>query len=157
MIRFLVLIIFVSLFPVSAQAASKDFFNLIWPSPAQTSAEDFRPYSQDPMQQQNRQWDSDGWQPQHWVNSGKGVGEVVDGFFNAGLLVEQDVNCDGIPTLKVGEKFFRLSYREQNRIAAFMDYAYGITSKSSGGAYYLTFRRRADVVGVYTPSGLQMH
>lgn len=157
MIRFAALIFLITLFPLSAQAAGSKYFNLLWPKPDQVTGKDFQPYSQDPMLQQNRQWDSDGWQPQHWVNPTKNAEQVIEGFFRSGLLVEQDVNCDGIPTLKVGEPFFHLSYREQNRIAAFMDYAYGITSASSGGSYFLTFRRRADVIGVYTPSGLQMH
>ncbi|MCD8497398.1 MAG: hypothetical protein LRZ85_04540 [Alphaproteobacteria bacterium] len=145
-----------TILPLPAHAESKYFFNMFWPA-RHFKDQDFRPYMQDPMLHQNRQWDSDGWSPQNWVHPGKSAEDVIDGFFRTGLLEEQDVNCDGIPTLKVGEPFLHLSYREQNRIAAFMDYAYGITSANSGGAYYLTYRRRADVIGVYTPSGLQMH
>lgn len=143
-------------FPLTAQAESK-YFNLIWPKPHKYTGEDFQPYSQNPILQQNRQWDRDGWSPQNWVSPGRNAQDVIDGFFENGLLVKQDVNCDNIPTLKVGEKFLHLSYREQNRIAAFMDYAYGLTSASTGGTYFLTYRRRADVIGVYTPAGLQMH
>lgn len=157
MIRILAFVLLMALIPFSAQAAGSKYLGFFWPKPDQITGKDFQPYSQDPMLQQNRQWDNDGWQPQHWVNPSKSAEQVIDGFFASGILVERDVNCDDIPTLKVGEPFFQLSYREQNRIAAFMDYAYGMTSASSGGSYFLTFRRRADVVGVYTPAGLQMH
>lgn len=145
-------------FPAAAQAEGK-YLGFLWPKPHKYTAQDFRPYNQDPLLHQNRQWDSDGWSPQNWVNGGKSVEDVIDGFYENGLLVKQDVNCDNIPTLKVGEKFLHLSYREQNRIATFMDYAYGLTSGAGGGngMYYLAYRRRADVIGVYTPLGLQIH
>lgn len=157
MIRFALILLLV-LTPLSAQAAGSKYLGFFWPSPEKKSPQDFRPYSQDPTRQQNRQWDSSGWQPQHWVNAGQSPDEVVERFFINGVLEERDVNCDDIPTLKVGEPFLHLSYQEQNRIAAFIDYAYGLTSSSSGGSYYLTYRRRADVIGVYSPTyGLQMH
>lgn len=155
---FSLLLLALCAFPLQAQAeGSKYFFNLIWPAPQQKTGTDFQPYSQDPILQQNRQWDSDGWTPQNWVNPSRSAQDVIDGFFRSGILEKQDVNCAGVPTLKVGEPFLHLSYREQNRIAAFMDYAYGMTANNSGGTYYLTYRRRADVIGVYTPAGLQMH
>jgi hypothetical protein len=157
MIRLSFFLLALCAFPISAQASSKYFFNLFWPNPEQKTGADFRPYSQDPMLQQNRQWDDEGWTPQNWVNGGQSPQDVIDGFFRAGLIEEQDMNCAGVPTLKVGEPFFHLSYREQNRIASFIDYAYGVTSQSTGGTYYLTYRHRSDVVGVYTPAGLQMH
>ncbi|MCD8566762.1 MAG: hypothetical protein LRY36_02435 [Alphaproteobacteria bacterium] len=91
------------------------------------------------------------------MNPSRGAEDVINGFFQSGVLVKQDVNCAGVPTLKVGEPFLHLSYRDQNRIAAFIDYAYGVTAQNSGGAYYLTYRRRADVIGIYTPAGLQMY
>lgn len=157
MIRFALVLLMISI-PLSAQAAGSKYLNLLWPAPEKVTAEDFQPYSQNPTHQHNRQWDDDGWQPAHWVNGGLSPDEVAARFFASGVLVEEDMNCDDIPTIKVGEPFLHLSYREQNRIAAFMDYAYGLTANSSGGSYFLTYRRRADVIGVYSPTyGLQIH
>ncbi|HRQ61373.1 MAG TPA: hypothetical protein PLO23_07685, partial [Alphaproteobacteria bacterium] len=102
MIRF-ALVLLMMFMPLPAQAAGSKYLGFFWPKPDQTSAQDFQPYSQNPVHQHNRQWDDDGWQPAHWVNGGLSPDEVAARFFASGLLVEEDMNCDDIPTIKVGE------------------------------------------------------
>lgn len=143
--------------PLDARAgtnSSKYFFNFFWPG-NHWEAQDFQPYFQDPVMQQNTSFRNDDWKPQHWVNGSGGAKAVIDQFFKSGLLVEQDETCEGVAELEVGEAFLHLSAQEKTRIAQFVDYAYNITSDQ--GVYYLTYRDEDNVIGVYTRNGLQLH
>lgn len=144
-------------FPLSASAGnSKYMFNLFWPND-HWQEQDFQPYRQDPLNQQNAQWEKDDWEPRHWIADGQSAKSVIDGFFRHGLLVDQDENCEGVPVLEVGESFLHLSPLEKRRIAAFMNYAYNMTGNDGAGLYYLTYRDDDNVIGVYTQNGLQLH
>ncbi|MCD8566763.1 MAG: hypothetical protein LRY36_02440 [Alphaproteobacteria bacterium] len=60
----LLCIVAVCAFPLRAQAGAKCFMDFLFSPPESTLHKEFRPYPQDPILEQNRQWDSDGWQPQ---------------------------------------------------------------------------------------------
>lgn len=105
----------------------------------------------------NQQWSGDRWQPQDWVAARGSAKAVIDGLYDAKIITDQDVD-DGIPVLEVGPGFRRLSGREKRHVAAFVDYAYGITKKSGkDGMFHVIDDCTDEPIGLYTAAtGLQL-
>jgi len=69
----------------------------------------------------------DDWSPAAWVDAEGSITNVIDGFYDAGVIVDQ--HEDRGLTLVVGEPFMMLSPLDQYRVAMFVDYAFKVTEK----------------------------
>ena len=92
------------------------------------------------------------WSPEDWVEAEGSATQVIDGFYDAGIIVDQNENNG--PILSVGEPFLRLSPLDQYRVATFIDYAFKMSEKEAGGVYQIYHKGQA--VGLYSKHGLQM-
>ncbi|MGQ0527173.1 MAG: hypothetical protein ACT4OY_03970 [Alphaproteobacteria bacterium] len=94
----------------------------------------------------------DEWTPDEWTENRGNPQAVVDGFYRNGLLVGQTSNGK-TPVIEVGENFMKLSNRDMNRVAAYLDAAYGYTN-NTGGMFFMHYGPAKKPFGVYTKNGL---
>ncbi|NCT41063.1 MAG: hypothetical protein GW778_05330 [Alphaproteobacteria bacterium] len=121
------------------------------------SAGDVRePYLKDGKGPQNNQWDHDAWSPELWAEDKGSVMAVIDGFYDAGILVRQYE--DKVPVLEVGKPFLKLSPIDQRHVVEFIDYAFKITADQKPGVFYIVIDQKAGkrLLGLYSIHGLQM-
>lgn len=117
---------------------------------------DFQPYIEHPFQTQNTQWNNDPWTPATWAQQRGGDGKVVvDDFYKADILRRQYV-YNGTAAVDVGPGFYQLGGRDQRRVAAMLDSAYGVTQNKLYGMFTLYDWNTGDPIGTYTRYGLQM-
>ncbi len=115
-----------------------------------------RRYLRDGTTPHNNQWDMTNWHPELWVQAEGGVTEVINKFYDSGVIIEQYE--DEVPVLEVGETFMRLSPLDQRRVIEFVDYAFKITEKQPHGVFYVVFDHKTkgqELVGIHTINGLQ--
>lgn len=100
-------------------------------------------------------WETPDWNPQGWINSRGGSAKaVIEGFYTAGIISDQYFD-NGVPILKVGQKFLELSREDKHRVCAFLDVMFGVTKQ--GSVFMIEFDRYYNVpVGVFTAQGLQL-
>ena len=113
----------------------------------------------------NSQWDDDEWSPQMWIDArGGDVLSVINGFYKAGIVVDQYSNAEG-PVLEVGQTFLELSDLEKQHMVAFFDYVFGITTGEGPGVIQVLFHEETYplnlydgrlMVGYFTKDGLQL-
>ncbi|MCK6417339.1 MAG: hypothetical protein L6Q57_00140 [Alphaproteobacteria bacterium] len=142
--------------PFSAQASPKPWPLGWWPWHFEEL--DFeRRLLDHPTYPNNQQWEKDKWQPQDWIAARGSAKAVLDAMYDAKIITDQDVE-DGVPVLEVGPGFRRLSGREKRHVAAFVDYAYGITKKSGkDGLFHVIDDCTDEPIGLYTATtGLQL-
>ena len=154
----LISLFFMVFFVFSPANASQGFWS--WFVPVDSG--DFtRPYLQDGKTPHNSQWERDRWQPEDWI-AGRGGSQkaVLDGLYAAGIIEEQYIER-GVPVLEVGYNFIKLSDQEKNRVAKFVDHAFGITASNPDGMFLIETESQFPLgcnedVGVYTRRGLQL-
>ena len=116
-----------------------------------------RRYFKDGKNPHNNQWNGEDWHPEYWADAKGGVTEVIDGFYDAGIIVDQYE--DDVPVLEVGKPFLQLSPPDQRRVIAFVDYAFKITETKPHGIFYVVYddvKHAQELIGVYTVNGLQL-
>lgn len=163
MVRFTVYAISISLFFIgfllsgAAQAAPGGWLGWVWPF----SSGDFtRPYLEDGKTPHNSQWEQDSWQPEDWIKARGTQEDVLNDLYAAGIIKEQYMD-DDLPVLEVGRNFIRLSDKDKNHVAKFVDHAFGITAGNEKAMYLIELENPSWLgsnypVGVYTRSGLQL-
>ena len=113
------------------------------------------PHLHDAKIPHNSQWDNDSWSPEDWVEAEGNVRNVIDGFYDSGIIVDQYE--DEVPVLEVGSRFLELSPRDQRRVVEFVDYAFKITESKPHGVFYIVAEgSRSKLLGLYTSHGLQL-
>lgn len=115
---------------------------------------DFKPYLEDPKAPHNGQWKNDDWQPEDWVSQ-RTPEDLVNGFYHADIIRGQ-YEEDGVPVLEVGSGFYRLGGQDKRRVAATLDYIYGITAAHENGMFMLYDAQTDEPIGSYTRYGLQL-
>lgn len=116
----------------------------------------FQPYIEHPTQPQHQQWRRDPWQPYQWATQYDGGGQqVIDGFYTADILRKQYVK-NGTAAVDVGPGFYMLSGNDKRKVAAMIDYVYGITKNDLYGLYTLYDWNNHRPIGTYTQYGLEM-
>lgn len=111
------------------------------------------------------QWADDEWKPEYWVKArGGSVKAVLDGLYDSGIIIDQ-FSRKGVPILEVGKKYIDLSELEKRRVAAFIDYVFGVTKSSKVGFFRIVYEGEIypldsyddeRMVGIYTKDGLQL-
>lgn len=104
------------------------------------------------------QWefDNENWSPEEWVELNGGSKEQMLARLKAAAIVTGQSERDNIPVLEVGQPFLRLSGLEKHRVAAFIDYMYGVTAEREDGMFIIC-RKDMDIdIGYYTKYGLQL-
>ena len=115
-----------------------------------------QPYMNDATTPHNNQWDSENWHPEYWVEDKGSVTAVMDGFYDAGIIVEQYE--DEVPVLEVGKPFLQLSPMDRRHVVEFVDYAFKITEQKPHGIFYIVIdhkKKGKELLGIYTINGLQ--
>ena len=115
-----------------------------------------QPYLNEAKVPHNNQWDSAEWHPEFWVQDKGSVAAVLDGFYKAGILVEQYE--DDVPVLEVGRPFLQLSPLDQRHVVEFVDFAFKITEQEPHGIFYIIIDHKMkgkELLGIYTVHGLQ--
>jgi len=150
--QFVMAFLLVSFVPTQGFAGS--FGKYIWGPP---KSDFVRPYLEEAKLPHNSQWADDEWSPQDWVEArGGNVVNVVNGFYTAGIIVDQYFDGD-IPVFEVGQTFIDLSGQEKRRVVAFMDDVFGVTKLSDQGVILLYFHQNGDTpVGLSNAQGLQI-
>lgn len=118
----------------------------------------YHPHLEGPKVPHNVQWadDADDWRPQEWIDAKGSAKAVMDGLYSARIVTDQ-YESGGVPVLEVGQGFMDLSGRDKRRVAAFIDYAFGITKNTEAGVFYIYhFADDENPVGIYGHGGLQL-
>ena len=115
-----------------------------------------QPYLNEAKIPHNNQWDGQNWHPEYWVEDKGSVAAVMDGFYDAGVIIDQYE--DEVPVLEVGRPFLQLSPLDQRRVVEFVDYAFKITEQKPHGIFYVIIDHKEkgkELLGLYTVNGLQ--
>lgn len=147
----------------SAQAGSKNLLDWLFTPKMEP---DNREYLMDGKLPHNSQWTAKwnpehDWSPEKWIRAEGSAEAVMENFYRAGIIREQDEDGD-IPVLVVGDAYMNLSGQEKRRVAEFVDYAFGVTERPVNPFFYIYYDRtdswfsRGDPIGVYTAGGLQL-
>lgn len=117
-----------------------------------------RPYLYDYQDPHNSQWADDHWKPSDWTErQGRNAFDVVNGFYEAGIVTDQYTDGDGAAVLEVGQVFLQISDLERHRIVAFFDHVFQVTSSTVGGVIRIVFYENDEKVGLFTKDdGLQL-
>jgi hypothetical protein len=122
-----------------------------------------RRYLENGTTPQHSDWETDDWTPQVWTDARANPQEVMNGFYNAGIITDQYVDDGipvintghGVPVLEVGPNFLRLSDNDKRRVVAYVDSVAGITSHDDG-MFYIRYNKGNKPLGIYTKYGLQL-
>ena len=115
----------------------------------------FEPYIGEQVLKQRSTWDNDTWTPEDWIDNPGDEKIILRDFYAIGLLKKQFVD-DGIPVLRVGEKFVQLSGFDQRRVLEFIDYVFEITTSEENGMFYVYYEKDDnDPLGLYNKHGFQ--
>ncbi len=115
------------------------------------------PHLHDARTPHNTQWQDNNWTPQEWTDArGGNPMNVIQGFYDADIIRDQNFNKDEVPVLIVGQGFINLSDGEKRRVAMYVDDTYGITRSNPQAAYLLEFYKKSKAVGIFTKDGLQL-
>lgn len=130
-----------------------DFKKLIWGHP---NTNFLQPHLNDAKTPHSMQFHGDGWSPEVWAENAGGAEKVMGELYYAGIITDQ--YKDDVPVLEVGRPFLQLSQQDQQRVTAFVDYVYGITTSKPQGMYYVLFKEKRikKIIGVYSEQGLQL-
>ena len=141
-------------FAAAGHAAPKPCYWAWWPSHWQNLT--FKPYLDNPTQDQNSQWDNRKWTPADWAAQRPGgEKQLIAGFFTAQIFSRQYVD-NHLPVLEVGPAFYDLSGYDKRRVLRILDDAYHITSNHPNAMFTLTDWRTHKPIGLYTAYGLQL-
>lgn len=113
-----------------------------------------QPYMENAQDSHNRQWDHEKWSPDVWIQQSQGGDKLIEGFYRAGILVDQKVK-NSIPYLYVGPNFYKLSGYDQRRVIQSVDDVYHITNVETDDLFYVYDDCKDRVIGIYTRNGLQ--
>ncbi|MEZ5814387.1 MAG: hypothetical protein R3E13_06665 [Alphaproteobacteria bacterium] len=115
-----------------------------------------RPHLEEAKLPHNSRWADDEWEPQDWIDArGGSVVRVVNGFYDAGIIVDQYFD-DDVPVLEVGQGFIELGAQDKRRVVAFMDEVFGVTKFSKPGVIMVHFHEDDAPIGVFNAQGLQL-
>ena len=144
---------FSALLGTSYSYAAKSGIGFWWSGHWQN--QDFKPYLNDSKIRHDSQWADDQWHPQDWIDERGSVEVVMSGFYDSRIITSQYVD-DGVPVLEVGQRFVDLSDIEKRHVAAFVDYAYGVTTNAPAGLFRIQLIKRIKPLALYTKDGLQL-
>jgi hypothetical protein len=147
---FLSLVFLGSLLSVPAQAA---WYDWIFPSDSTNLT---RPYLEDGKTPNNAQYENDTWKPEDWVEAMGTKKKMIDRLYSKHIITNQHTTRVGLPVLDVGNPFLMLGDRAKRHVAAFVDYAFGITASSPDGTFLVELDKGDVPLGVYTKDGLQL-
>ena len=115
----------------------------------------FDPYVGQQKLKQRSVHDNDTWTPQDWIDNPGDEKVVLRDFYTMNVLVKKYMD-DGIPVLRVGEKFVQLSDFDQIRVLKFVDYVFGITTAEENGMFYVYYDANDDEpLGLFNKYGFQ--
>ena len=173
-IKLLFLLAFVFLLPAATALAGGKDFGFFWGADHWRKMDFENRYLLDGKTPQNATL-LHHWKPEDWAQATGGDPlQLIRDFYNAGIITDQYINCDGTMdsildyfgllksgcqgkmVLEVGIPFMRLSNQDKHRVAAYVDYVYEVTATRDNGAFVLYHSRNHEPVGVYTQSGLQL-
>ena len=138
-----------------ALADSKPWVFSWWPW--HHSHTDFtKPYLTNGVDEHERQWDSKKWNPDVWIQQEKGANNLIQGFYDAGIIEDQKFH-DDIPYLYVGPNFYKLGGYDQRRVVQSIDEAYSITNLETDDLFYIYDDYENEIIGIYTKHGVQFH
>lgn len=143
------------IFSTTAEAGSKPWPNYWWWPTHWEDQPITKAYLRGGTIPQNTQWSQDGWHPLDWINDRGSAEAVIEGFYHADIIRDQDED-DDIPVLEIGPNFMELSPRDKRRVAHFIDFVYGITDQTDAGVFRIVHYHSCDPVGLYTKHGLQL-
>ncbi len=138
-----------------ALAASKPWVFSWWPGHF-TNLDFTQRYLNNGVDAHENQWDHEKWNPDVWIQQKKDGANLMDGFYAAGIIVDQTFKND-IPYLHVGENFYKLGGYDQRRVIQSVDEIYSITNLESDDIFYIYDDRKHKIIGLYTKHGLQFH
>lgn len=136
----------------TAEAKPKPWILGWWPS--HWDGLDFAPYLEDPSIPHDRQWDfKPRWNAKEWMGVDGGQ-TTIQKFFEADILRERDME-DGIPVLRVGPNFYKLSGYDKRRVTDLLDAVHKVT-KSQAGYFQIKDDRNDALIGYYDRHGLRL-
>ena len=152
--RLLIFALVLGLLPLrAAQADPKPCWFAWWPS-HWTKMDWEKRHFEDGKTPINAQWNHQSWVPKDWIAQSGGDGvDMVQGFYNAGILADQYVDGD-TPVLEVGPAFFRLGGYDKRRVVAAVDQVYKVTGRMGRSVIRVVEDRTGKTIGFYTASGL---
>jgi hypothetical protein len=125
-------------------------------APAVKKDPDFRPYLENPKQEQHAQWRSNPWQVGDWAASPASGQAQMDALFRAGVLQDfVPAKKDTQATLIVGQGFYHLSGFDKRRAVMLFDHLYNVTG-GSPAVMRLQDGYTGRIVGMYDKAGLQL-
>lgn len=113
-----------------------------------------RPYMNRWENAYDSHWENRLWQPSDWVDDGQTVQNVIDGFYNSGIITNQYFS-DNRPVVEVGYPFTELSGRDQRRVAEFIAYAFNLGPSDDTMQFVLKNGNKS--LGTYSRGMLQLH
>ncbi len=120
-----------------------------------TKYQTFNPYLETGKDTQNQQWAAEDWYVQDWVSQSKSGATLVNGFFRADILREQDDDA-GVPVIYVGPQFYRLGGFDKRRVMTTLDEVYGITKSGEQRLIKVRDWNTKRDIGIFTKDGLQL-
>lgn len=115
-----------------------------------------RPNLEDGKIPHNVRWADDDWTPQDWIDEEHTAQDVMSGFYQAGIITDQDVEGPGQVRVEVGQGFMRLSSLEKRRVIRFVDEVEGYTKQAPNGIILLYHKASGDSIGSYNAEGLSL-
>lgn len=120
-----------------------------------TAYKKYNPHLENGKHSHNTQWQGRDWYVEDWLSQSRSGLTLINGFYRANILKDQDVD-DDIPVLVVGPEFYRLSGYDKRRVAHTVDVVYGITRGKPNGTFILKDWHTKLPIGIYTEYGLQL-
>jgi len=139
----------------AVMAESKYWPRLGWPESHWRPFTPEQPYLKGPKIPHAHLWHGGEWRPQDWARDPADIEAVIERFYR-GDIIRRQTSEDDVPVLVAGQGFMALSSRDKRRVAAFMDYAYGITWGENKTVLKIRHYEDKTPIGVYTQNGLQL-
>lgn len=114
------------------------------------------PYLENSRHVQIPQWEHEDWYAEDWLSQRDGM-ELVQGFYDSGILHDQVKEKEGFSTLLVGPNFYRLSGYDKRRVTHIVDIVYGVTASNEKGSFMLKDWNTRMPIGVFDQNGLRLH
>jgi hypothetical protein len=137
---------------LSSAAQARSWWDYIFPPPVP----DFeKPYLNEGKIPHNSTWSHDTWTPEGWAEGAGSAEFMMQDLYKNDIVTDQ-YEDDGAPVLEVGRNFMNLSQQDKQRVAAFVDSAFGITKKAPDGMFYIYQAETEEPIGYYNADGLHL-
>lgn len=118
--------------------------------------EPFRPYLESTRELQIPQWEDENWYVEDWTSQEGGV-NLIQGFYDADILRNQEVKNNKVPVITVGPNFYHLSGLDKRRVIQTVDTMYGFTTSKENGSFMLKDWDTKNFIGVFDKNGLRLN